>query len=164
MDIIIPKVTDARRYSDFLKKTAGESVYLSFDPEEAPDTKACESMIKILSLGKNVIYIAEVDDSIAGSITLRGRDNRKRLAHVGEIGIVVAKDYWGQGIGGALLNKVIDHARSTGMKKLSLKVLDDNERAVTLYEKLGFKREGLLIDEVKIEGRYYNYIVMGLFI
>jgi len=164
MNIIIPVVEDAKRFSDFLKKTAGETIYLSFDVEEAPDSEACESMIRILSLGKNIIYLAEIGGSIAGSITLRGRDNRKRLSHVGEIGIVVARDYWGQGIGKQLLNKVIDHAKSVGMEKLSLKVLDDNERAVALYEKLGFIREGLLIDEVKIEGVNYNYIVMGLFI
>lgn len=164
MNIIMPGIEDAKRFSDFLKKTAGETIYLSFDVEEAPDSRACESMIRILSLGKSVLYLAETEGSIAGSITLRGRDNRKRLSHVGEIGIVVAKDYWGQGIGRLLLNKVIDHAKSVGIEKLSLKVLDDNKRAVTLYEKLGFTREGLLIDEVRIEGSNYSYIVMGLFI
>ena len=164
MEIIRLSVEDSLRFSRFLNKVSSETPYLSFDEEESPDLDASESMLKILSMGKNASYAAVEDGEIVGNITFRGRDNRKRLSHVGEIGIVVAKSYWGRGIGRVLIERVVEHARENSIEKISLKVLDTNKRAVELYEKIGFVREGLLKDEVKIGKNYYNYIVMGLFL
>ena len=38
----------------------------------------------------------------------------------------------------------------------------DNERAIALYERVGFKREGLLRDAVLLDGRYMDMILMAL--
>lgn len=162
MEIIIPDIGHAEEFSLFLKNAADESIYLSFDGKEAPSPEACMSMIKILSMGRNIIYLAMEDGRIIGSLTFRTRDNRKRLSHVGEIGIVVAKSHWGQGIGRLLMEAVITYAKKEGFHKINLKVIEGNEKAVKLYEGYGFKKEGLLIDEVFIEDSYYNYIMMGL--
>ena len=164
MEIIRLNINDSLKFSQFLEKVSSETPYLTFDREEAPDLEASEAMLKILNLGKNACFAAVEDGEIIGNITFRGRENRKRLAHVGEIGIVVAKDHWGRGIGKQLIERVILHSRKNSIEKISLKVLDTNRRAVELYEKLGFVKEGLLIDEVKIEGKYYNYVLMGFFL
>ncbi|GLI54866.1 alanine acetyltransferase [Propionigenium maris DSM 9537] len=164
MEIVKLGIEDSHRFSRFLEKVSEETTYLTFDREEAPDLEASQAMLKILSLGKNASFAAVEGEEIVGNITFRGRENRKRLAHVGEIGIVVAKSHWGRGIGKELIERVILHCRENSIEKIGLKVLDTNSRAVELYERLGFIREGVLIDEVKIEGKYYNYVVMGLFI
>lgn len=164
MEIVRLSTEDSIRFSRFLERVSAETPYLTFDREEAPNLEASEAMLRILNLGKNATFAAVEGDEIVGNITFRGRENRKRLSHVGEIGIVVAKSHWGRGIGRLLMERVIHHCRKNSIEKIVLKVLDTNKRAVELYEKLGFVREGLLIDEVKIEGKYYNYVVMGLFI
>ena len=41
-------------------------------------------------------------------------------------------------------------------------VLEDNISAIRLYEKAGFKKEGLLIDEMFIKGKYKDVVIMGL--
>ena len=46
-------------------------------------------------------------------------------------------------------------------EKLNLRVRDDNHKAIKLYEQLGFKREGLLLKEMKINGEYVNCLFMG---
>ena len=47
---------------------------------------------------------------------------------------------------------------------MNLSVLETNEKAIKLYEKLGFEVEGVLKkDKVLSNGRYYNTILMGRF-
>ncbi len=48
------------------------------------------------------------------------------------------------------------------MKKMALHVLETNEKAIRLYERLGFEVEGVLKqDKLLSDGNYYNTIVMG---
>ncbi len=52
--------------------------------------------------------------------------------------IVVSARFRGQGVGRALLARAQDHARSRGCCKLTLEVLEGNERAIGLYRTMGF--------------------------
>ena len=52
--------------------------------------------------------------------------------------IVVTARFRGQGVGRALLARAQDHARSRGCCKLTLEVLEGNERAIALYRTMGF--------------------------
>ena len=56
-----------------------------------------------------------------------------------EIGLAVARDLRGRGIGGMLLRSLIDEARSEGYGALSLSVEDTNP-AMRLYERHGFAK------------------------
>lgn len=53
-------------------------------------------------------------------------------------GIVIDKDYRGQGIGSMLLDKIIEYAVNNGFKSVRLDVIDTNPRAKKLYESKGF--------------------------
>lgn len=47
-------------------------------------------------------------------------------------------------------------------KKITLNVLESNERAITLYKKHGFEIEGVLKkDKLLSDGDYYNTVMMG---
>jgi len=56
--------------------------------------------------------------------------------------LVVREIYRGNGIGTALLNKVIEQAKETGCKRLRWQVLEWNERAIQLYERYGCTLDG----------------------
>ena len=49
-----------------------------------------------------------------------------------------------------------------GLHKVYLSVLAENIRAQKFYEKCGFKREGLEVDAVKINGEYHDHIWYGI--
>ena len=50
------------------------------------------------------------------------------------------RDFWGQGIGTALMEAVIDAARENpNLLQIELEFLEGNTRAQQLYEKLGFR-------------------------
>lgn len=79
----------------------------------------------------------------------------ERLADslVGEFGIFVLKPFRGQGIGVDLMREVMRRATAWGYTEIALSVLATNERAIHLYQKLGFivkakqRREYALIGE-----------------
>ena len=67
-------------------------------------------------------------------------------------------------LGKDLLKESIAWTDSNGIKKITLNVLETNEKAINLYRKFGFKTEGILEnDKVLSDGQYYNTVVMGRF-
>ena len=64
------------------------------------------------------------------------------VRHRAEFGISVLRDYWGLGIGRALMRACIQCARNAGCLQLELDVVTENERAVALYKSEGFVEYG----------------------
>jgi putative acetyltransferase len=85
--------------------------------------------------------VAVIDGKAIGMIFLGREENRR--SHVGSIGMAVHDAYAGRGVGTALMAAVIDLADNwLQLKRLELSVYADNARAVALYERFGFEREG----------------------
>lgn len=59
-------------------------------------------------------------------------------------GFGVAPVHRGRGLSHALCADVIDRARALGLTRLSLEVLENNPRAITTYERAGFRRTRVL--------------------
>ncbi|MEM6929393.1 MAG: N-acetyltransferase [Myxococcota bacterium] len=114
-------------------------------PEELWTTPTLrERDIRKLSESDNgcflVARLAEVP--VAGFLTLTG-GLWARSRHVGRIELMVGARYRGRGIGKALLREAIAFAeRSPILTKLALAVFADNDRAIGLYQSLGFVEEG----------------------
>ncbi len=67
-----------------------------------------------------------------------------RRRHVGGLGMMVATDWQGRGVGTLMMGALLDWAdRWAGLLRIELTVYTDNARAIALYEKFGFVREGL---------------------
>ncbi|MBT2216430.1 GNAT family N-acetyltransferase [Virgibacillus dakarensis] len=112
---------------------------------------------------RNLFLVALVDDQIVGFSRCEGV-YLNRFSHKVEFGVCVLKAFWGYGIGKNLLKESIAWADSYGIKKITLSVLETNDKAVNLYRKFGFEIEGVLKkDKILSDGNYYNTIVMGKF-
>ena len=111
----------------------------------------------------NLFLVCEVHGRIVGFSRCEGNE-LKRMAHKVEFGVGVLKDFWGYGIGTNLLKESIQWADANDIKKMTLNVLETNEKAIMLYEKLGFEQEGVLKnDKLLSDGHYYHTVVMGRF-
>jgi RimJ/RimL family protein N-acetyltransferase len=92
---------------------------------------------------ENALYlVAEADGKIIGRADCRGgkRGHRHNLG----LGIIVAKEWRGKGVGTALLLTMIDWCRENPtVKRLELTVFHNNPGAIRLYERLGFQHEGV---------------------
>ena len=79
-------------------------------------------------------------------------------------GIRIGKtDYQGKGIGAEAINLIVQYAFNVlKLKRVSLKVYEYNENAIKCYLKTGFEIEGKLRKSVKIDGIYYDEILMSI--
>jgi RimJ/RimL family protein N-acetyltransferase len=81
----------------------------------------------------------------------------------GELGMLVAADWRGRGVGSALVAAAIEWARARGLHKLTLSVFPHNEAAIALYRKFGFVEEGRLTKHLRRDsGELWDLVEMGL--
>ncbi|MGG7164825.1 GNAT family N-acetyltransferase [Clostridium ihumii] len=80
------------------------------------------------------------------------------------VGIFIGdKDYLGKGYGTDAM-KVLMHFifEQMNIHKIKLNVFSFNKRAIKSYEKCGFKVEGILRDELFVDGKYHDEVSMGI--
>jgi ribosomal protein S18 acetylase RimI-like enzyme len=81
----------------------------------------------------------------------------------GELGMAVANEWRGRGVGSALLAAAIEEAREYGLHKLSLAVFAHNAAAIGLYRKYGFVEEGRRAKQYRrASGELWDTVEMGL--
>jgi RimJ/RimL family protein N-acetyltransferase len=82
----------------------------------------------------------------------------------GWLGIGIGEpDNWGRGYGYEALRLALDFAfHELNLYRVQLTVFEYNERAIALYEKLGFRREGVFREFVHRDGRRYDMLLYGL--
>jgi len=85
---------------------------------------------------------AVIDGKVIGTAALTRLEQRR--SHVGTIGMAVHDAFAGRGAGSALMAALLSVAdRWLGLQRVELTVYADNARAIALYERFGFEREGL---------------------
>ena len=102
--------------------------------------------------------VAVVGDEIVGSLHIELSRHG-----FGEIGMAVAREWRGRGVGSALLAAAIEWARERGLHKLSLAVFAHNDAAIALYRKFGFVEEGRRVKQYRrASGELWDAVEMGL--
>ena len=106
--------------------------------------------------------VAEVDSEVVGTLVLAVLPRSPRRRHVGMLAIAVHDAWQGRGIGTALLGAAVDLAdRWLNLTRLELTVYTDNEPAIRLYEKFGFKVEGTLSNYAFRDGEYSDVLALA---
>jgi len=73
------------------------------------------------------------------------------------------KEFQGQGHGTAATRLIVGHAFGTmNLNRVQLMVYEYNERAIGVYTRVGFKKEGVLRQENYRQGRYWDTLVMSI--
>lgn len=161
-----PVVEDAENIVNFYNFVGGETSYLSFEKDEYPNTVEGQiEDIKALEGNQtNTMLLAMDGEKIVGIATISS-SHKIKSRHEGELGIVVAKDYHGRGIGSELIRRLIEWAKGNGITtRIKLDTRADNVKAVSLYLKFGFVVEGCLKNSTLLNGKYYDLYVMGMMI
>lgn len=157
---IIPMTEEyIEQYAATLDSVCRERIYLG--TLEAPALESVQSFIMKALNDDWVYYIAILNGRVLGWCNI-GKMNRPLFDHVGELGIGVVADFRGQGIGEALIRAALIKAKENGLKRVTLSVREPNKRAISLYEKVGFVREGLHRKAVCLDGVYEDEVLMGL--
>jgi RimJ/RimL family protein N-acetyltransferase len=80
------------------------------------------------------------------------------------LGIVIGRtDHWGQGLGTEAVRLLCRHAfDDLNLHKVCLACYATNERGLRTYARVGFRIEGRRREQVFIEGRWVDDVLMGL--
>ena len=164
MNIKIEKASplDAKEILTYLKQVGGETDNLTFGAEGLSLSVEAETeyIADMENSVDNIMLVAKEGGKIIGIASL----NRlpRRMSHRGDFGISVAKQYWNRGIGGNLMTEIIKFAKLNKFEVIDLQVRSDNESAIHLYKKFGFKKIGNHPAFHKVNGRNIPYDFMSL--
>ncbi|MDO5154475.1 MAG: GNAT family N-acetyltransferase [Eubacteriales bacterium] len=148
---------------DYLKLTATESPFLLREPEEVTYTLEQEKEIltNLYENKKSVMMLAVVEGKVAGNCSINGLGDKQRIRHRCGLAIALKKEFWGLGIGNALLNYLSELAERIGYEQIELEVVDGNDTAKRLYEKCGFVETGRRVRAMKYkDGSYRDEFIM----
>ncbi|MGG0642653.1 GNAT family protein [Sporosarcina gallistercoris] len=160
------KQEDAPRIVEFYNVVGGETDYLSFGQDEYPRTaEELAQSIEDMKQSKGTCMFLMLDGEEIVGIGTMDSSSKRRFLHVGTLGIVIRQSHAGNGLGRLLMTALIDWSKKNEQtEKITLITRSDNERAVALYEKLGFKQEGVFYKDSFDGERYYDSLSMALFL
>ncbi|WP_326909743.1 GNAT family N-acetyltransferase [Sedimentibacter sp. MB31-C6] len=160
------EVEDAPKMIEYLNIIGGQSDNLLFGKNEFHlNIEQEKEYLKNLSNTPNTLMLLGLIDNRLVSTAQISASSRKRISHNSEIAISVLKDYWHIGIGTAVMEELINFAKSTAtIRNVTLGVRKGNDNAIKLYEKLGFIKVGEHKDFFNIDGKFYDEILMEMYI
>lgn len=132
--------------------------WLLYEPMDAADFQPIFEEL----LSRKVLYVYESNEEPVGMCKLVPEDHRSaHVLYIGSIGI--HPSFAGKGHGLQLMEDIKAYAGANGFKRLVLSVAFINEKAMRLYERAGFVKEGVMKNYtyLKTEDRYIDEVLMS---
>lgn len=122
--------TDADRVADLITQlgypATGEEIVRRFEQIDGQENQ--------------IVLVADEDGAAIAWIHTAVHPNLERDAAAEILGLVVADDHRGRGVGGALVSAAESWARTRGCLALRVRSRIERERAHAFYERRGFQR------------------------
>lgn len=142
-----PKADDLQDLLQYINALSRERTYVSFQGEqltEEEEKKFLDSVLEKMAKNEDIHLLAYSNNKLIGvtNITLKEKNNK----HVAVYGISVASQYRNQGLGELLMAKILEDAKNNlpTLKIVTLEVFANNNVAIELYKKFGFRQYGRL--------------------
>ena len=158
-----PKKSDLDNMLSFVNNLIEEDTFVEISGiklTREEEIKHLEETVKDIEKGRKIHVVAEVNGKYAGNGVLR--IGTLRHSHVAEIGISLVPPFRDEGIGTALMQTLINEAKTAGLRLLTLNCFENNDRALHVYRNLGFIKVGVIPGEVAFKGTYLGEIKMYL--
>jgi RimJ/RimL family protein N-acetyltransferase len=121
---------------------------LSFLRNDVRDPAVIDHWVNHIDYNRVFPLVAEADGRIVGDITLHMRKiGWKR--HLGNVRVVVTKDYQNRGLGTLLINEIVELAGEFGLEKLIAEIHLQAQGAFNAFKKAGFSVKAVFEDLVK---------------
>jgi RimJ/RimL family protein N-acetyltransferase len=154
--------TDGRALARLFAEVRKEGRWLITTPGSVSEPSEAFWIAEMIRAAEHLVLVAEADAEVVGNV-LVSVDRGVATEHIGVLSITIAHDWRDVGIGSEMVAAAQDWARERGLRKLSLGVFPDNERAVAVYEKRGFVREGLRRQQYRSGDLFRDEVLMAWF-
>ncbi|WP_445490978.1 GNAT family N-acetyltransferase [Niallia sp. 03133] len=166
MNIRALTTKDAKLYWQLRLKTLRQNphAFLVTIEEEENKSQPIKKVIMQLKDPSRITLGAFHRNQLIGAITLQ-REVYIKIKHKGSVlSFFVESDYRGRGIGRVLLENLISIAKMYDIEQLLLAVVSTNEKAIQLYESIGFTTIGMEKRALKVNCQYFDELHMVLFL
>jgi RimJ/RimL family protein N-acetyltransferase len=154
--------TDGRGLAELFAAVRAEGRWLITAPGVIADPAESFWISEMIRAREHLALVAEADGEIVGNVLISTERNRA-TEHIGTLAICIADGWRDVGIGSALVGAAQAWADRRGLRKLALGVFPDNERAIAVYERAGFVREGVRRQQYRSGERYRDELLMAWF-
>jgi len=154
---------DARSFRDFWAGVVDEGRYVRSERVEHPSRVYRRRFRRPWSDREAQIVAVDEAHRVVGHLYIQ-RETHPVTSHVATLGVAVAADARGKGVGSALLGEALRWASGAGVEKIVLSVYPYNTAAIALYRKFGFIDEGRLARQSRKSSGYEDEILMATWI
>jgi L-amino acid N-acyltransferase YncA len=134
---------------------------LLFLRRDVTDRDVIESWAQDVAAEQSFTLLAEQGGRVVGAASIH-RSRIPWTAHVGELRVVVDAERRVLGLGTALVQAAFLEALGRGIEKIVAEMAQEQKGAITVFQKLGFRVEGLFRDHVRDRrGRKHDLVVMA---
>jgi L-amino acid N-acyltransferase YncA len=110
---------------------------------------------------RHPFWVAEIDDQVAGWITIKPFIPRCAYSGTVELSVYVDQRFRRRGIARRLLDETVERAGSLGITAMVGLIFAHNEPSLRLFEQLGFARWGLLPSVAVLDGVQRDLAILG---
>ena len=147
-------------------KEALVSMYASMSPEAVkwglPPYDRARIERWTSDLTNNITLLARLGERVVGHLQMF-RIPFERRRGVAELFIYIHQDFQNAGLGTAMMRRAIELAKEAGLHRIGLSVVADNHTAIKVYEKVGFRKEGIAKETFYGDDhRYHDEVEMGV--
>lgn len=149
---------EAQALYNCMKKIDQETQYMLYLPDERSfdKDKLSEDIKRNFYIG-----VKTDDNQILGYLSVH-ISTLAKVRHIGYIVTGLINELHQQGLATKMFNETIKWAKRKGLRRLELTVITSNKPAVSFYEKLGFKIEGIKHESVFMEDHYFDELYMAM--
>lgn len=153
---------DSEQFLLLCKSLDQETQFMMLEPGERTMTvdEQRQRIQSLLSQDNQMILIIEDGNRLVGYLGAYG-GGYQRNRHSAYIVTGILQEYAGRGLGQKLFEALETWALAHNLHRLELTVMCHNERAVHLYQKMGFEIEGMKRASLQVAGRYVDEYYMA---
>lgn len=154
----IPKINKWRNESELINCLGAPFRYINLDVDYRWYENYMQNRNSIVRCS---IVEGKDENIILGIVSLTNINfiNQSAVFHI----MIGHTDNRGKGIGYFATTEILNHAfNNMNLNRIELTVLENNEHALKLYKKVGFKQEGIKRQSVYKNGKFVDMIIMAI--
>ena len=153
---------DAEKIIEVIKTDAPDRSYVLMEHYGSkPDS--IKSYICGMDPERNLLLVAVSGGEVIGVLSGIQMDQGRRphTAHVMNIGLHIAPEHRGLGIGSKMLDYAAAWAKEHDFEKLETDIFITNKKSLHLFERAGFIEEGTRQKRIRIGKQYIDEVLLG---